>query len=77
MAQFFRKKIAIEARKAADVESFSPKEFKFLKLDTTGGQHGAVHGNLARLDCSLESRETKNYSPVPPNFVFHLLWIEP
>lgn len=36
-----------------------------------------MHGNLARFGYSAESRETKNYSPIPLNFFFNLLGIEP
>lgn len=52
------------------------KGLKSVKPDTTQGQHGTVHGNLARFGYSVESRETKNLSPIPPNFFFNLLWIE-
>lgn len=61
---------------AADIENFSPKGLKSVRLNTTQGQHGVMHGNLARFDYSVESRETKNYSPIPLNFFFNLLWIE-
>lgn len=58
------------------MENFNPKGLKSVKLDTTEGQHGFMHGNLARFDYSVESRETKNFSPIILNFFFNLLWIE-
>lgn len=52
------------------------KWLKSVKPDTIQGQHGTVHGNLARFGYSAESRETKNLSPIPLIFFFNLLWIE-
>lgn len=59
---------------AADMENFQRAEVCQTWYNT---RTWCLHGNLARFDYSVKSRETKNFSPIPLNFFFNLLWLEP